>query len=834
MRPATLIYFYRRRLRVHAVQELLAGTGVAIAVALVFATIVASASITGSASEIVHAVIGRASLQLHARGASGFDESVLHRVERLNGVKQAAPLLEQTATIAGPEGRLVTVSLAGADTSLVVLDGLAHTLPRATLTAGGIGLSAATAHQLGIPDAGSAQPASTVSLLLRGRAMRLNVSAVLGAETFGPLSQATVAVMPLGALQRLAGLPGRITRVLVQPRPGREQAVRRELEAVADGRLEVASADQDVALLRQALRPNDQANAFFATISGLLGLLLAFNALLLTVPERRRAIADMRMIGTKRSAIVQMFLFQALLLGAVASLAGLLGGYALSRGIFHRSPRYLAEAFTLGSHTLVSTQPLLLALAAGMMSTLLASAVPLLDLRRGMAIDAVYRDDGVPGNTLPVAASRVPAGSAAALLALAGALFALDPSLALTASALLALATVLAVPLAFGAVLRAGAAVARRRQRLTALAVALASLRSTTLRSLGGARGDLLHGVKSLAHDYSAEAPVWVTNPNDAQAVMQLRPDVIRTVAHLPGVAAVQAFQGDFLELGGRRVWVIARPPGAGLRVLDSQVLEGQPAVAARRLAQGGWIALSKQIAEEHHTRVGDTLALPTPSGPARMRIAATTTNLAWSPGAVLLGTGDYRRLWRTAAPTALAVRPAHGVTAAALARAIGRAIGPATGLQSTTAATRERRIESLTEEALSQLGKISTLLLAAAILAMAAALTSTIWQRRASLARMRLAGVRPGRLRLILVVESALMLGAGCVTGVLTGIYGQLVIDGYLRQVTGFPVASLATDLRPLGMLALVTAVTLTIVSIPGWLASRVSPTLALHAFNE
>ena len=223
----------------------------------------------------------------------------------------------------------------------------------------------------------------SVSLLVRGRALRLRVSAVLGPETFGALSQADVAVMPLADLQRLAGLPEHITRILVQAAPGREAAVRRELRALAAGRLEVAAADQDVALLGQALRPSDQASALFAAISVLLGVLLAFNALLLTVPERRRAIAELRLVGARRSAIVQMLFFQALCLGLAASLVGLLGGYALSRGVFHQSTGYLAEAFTLGTRTVLTAQPLLLALIAGVLATVLASAVPLLDLRRG-------------------------------------------------------------------------------------------------------------------------------------------------------------------------------------------------------------------------------------------------------------------------------------------------------------------------------------------------------------------------------------------------------------------------------------------------------------------
>ena len=51
MRPYALLFIYRRRLRAQAVPELLAGLGVAIAVALVFAVVVANDSVVGSASQ---------------------------------------------------------------------------------------------------------------------------------------------------------------------------------------------------------------------------------------------------------------------------------------------------------------------------------------------------------------------------------------------------------------------------------------------------------------------------------------------------------------------------------------------------------------------------------------------------------------------------------------------------------------------------------------------------------------------------------------------------------------------------------------------------------------
>jgi putative ABC transport system permease protein len=845
--PYALLYIYRRRLRAHAVAELLAGVGIAVAVALVLAATVAEGSIAGATGEVVRAVVGRADLQLRAQDGDGFDERLLARVEAIPGVTQAAPLLEQTATVRAPGGRRATVDLAGTDVSLAVLDGLAHTLPLNALSPGGIGLSQATARVLGVSASVAGAGVGAVTLELRGRAIPLRVSAVLGPESAGAVSAALVAVMPLATLQRLAGLQRRITRILVQSAPGRQREVRQRLQALAGGRLTVAPADQDVRLLDQALGPSDLASQLFAAIGALLGFLLAFNAMLLTVPERRQAIADLRLAGTRRGAVVQIVLFQGLCLGAVASAVGLAVGYALSVWAFRQPTGYLAEAFTLSPGTVVGAGPLLLAGLGGLAATCLASAVPLLDLRRGRARDAVYRDSGDPGNALDARAQRALFVAALAVLLAASLVFVLAPSAAILAGAMLALATMLAVPLAFTAVLAGARRLASRRERLTSLPVALASLQATTLRALalaatgavalfgsvalGGSRDDLLRGIHRFAASYVADADVWVSNPGDNQATDAIAPGgYSRAIARVPGVASVRAFEGGFMQLGARRVWVIARPPGASREVLRTQVVSGAPARAGALLASGGWIAVSAQIAAEHDTGVGGSLALRTPTGVRRFRVAATTTNLAWPPGVIFIGAGDYSRYWAASEPTALGVELLPGVSPAAARLAIERALGPASGLEVSLAAARAARIDALAGEGLGQLGEIATLLLAAAVAAMAAALASSIWQRRPTLAGLRLLGVKPARLRRILLLEAALMLGAGCVTGAIAGVYGQLVLDGYLKRVTGFPLARVATGARPLEIFALVLALALALVAAPGWLASRVAPALALE----
>ena len=213
------------------------------------------------------------------------------------------------------------MTVAGAGGSLALMDGLAHTLPGGVLSAEGISLSTATADQLRIADFGSQAAPTEVILALRGRADRLKVSAVLGHEVAGALSLAQVAVMPLAHLQTLAGLPHRVSRILIESQPGHRATVEHELRRLVDDTISVAPANQEVSLLSQALKPSNQASTLFAGLAALLGFLFAFNAILLTIPERRAAIADLRLDGTRRTAIIQMVIFQALCLGVVSSLA---------------------------------------------------------------------------------------------------------------------------------------------------------------------------------------------------------------------------------------------------------------------------------------------------------------------------------------------------------------------------------------------------------------------------------------------------------------------------------------------------------------------------------
>ncbi len=845
LRPRALVTRYHNRLRIHIVQELFACIGIATAVALISATLVASQNVSTSANAVVRTLAGSATLQLRSRSNEGFDEKVLARIERLPNVAQTAALLEQTGTIAGRDNRRITVDVIGAGVALARLDGLASTLPTSILSEG-IGLSKPTTDALGITsDIARTRAPYNVSLFLNGRTTVLPVSAVLTHQTGGAIAGALVAVMPLSHLQTISGLRGRVSRVLVRPSSGHGAPVRTELQHVASGRLTIASATQDIGLLQKVLSPSNQASEFFAVIAALLGFLFAFNAMLSTVPERRLEIADMRMDGARSSTIIQMLLFQALCLGIFSSLVGLTGGYFLLRDVFHESPGYLSQAFIVGSNINVwAVRPLLFSLMSGLIATCIASTVPLLDLRRARSITAVYFEDGTPGQSLSSGTTRRMFGAAIVFITLAGILLALARSYALIVCAMLALATVLAVPAMLSSILYITGIVAERNHRLTLLSVALTSLRATTIRSLAlvatgavalfgavalsGSRNNLLSGLHSFGRAYVSGADLWIRNPGSTPDTTGFQiGSRVAAIARVPGVRSARIFHSEFMSTGNRRIVVLARPPETSSALLRTQMITGDPTYVQYRLHEGGWVTVSDQIAREQRVSLGGFIRLPTPTGIALLHLAGTTTNLTWPGGAVLMSNRDYAHLWKTTGAGEIGVTLATGANIFRVRSEIASVLR-SSSLEMVTSRTWADRFNKSASEGLSKLAWISTLLIVAAIVAMATALTSATWQQRTTLAGRRVEGVEPARLRRLLLIEAGIILGAGCFTGAIGGILGQVAIDSYLKNVSGFPIASIAAGPRPLEVFAIVMSTVLILAWIPRWLASRVPPALA------
>ncbi|MGA8364669.1 MAG: hypothetical protein WB709_09130, partial [Solirubrobacteraceae bacterium] len=97
MKPRNVLHLYRVRLRARLLQECFAIVGIAAGVALLFASQVATSSLSSSVAQLSQGIVGNATLQLLARSEQGFAAGTLTQVRAIAGVRAAAPLLEASA-----------------------------------------------------------------------------------------------------------------------------------------------------------------------------------------------------------------------------------------------------------------------------------------------------------------------------------------------------------------------------------------------------------------------------------------------------------------------------------------------------------------------------------------------------------------------------------------------------------------------------------------------------------------------------------------------------------------------------------------------------------------
>ena len=836
MKPLGIVHLYRVRLRARFVQELLAVVGIAVGVALLFASQVANTSLSGSVRQLTGGLVGHSRLQLAARGPEGFDARLLGAVQALPGVRSAAPVLETPAVIVGPHGS-EPVTLIGADPRFVHLGGslLQHFSASALARQHAIALPVPTAAQIG------ANPLEVIRLQVGARSEPALLGITLQSAEIGELAHSPVALAPLAYAQQLAGMRGRVSRIFIEPRAGRDSAVRKALAGLVGAGINVEPANHDATLFDSAARPTNQSTSLFAAISALVGFMFAFNAMLLTVPGRRALINDLRLDGYRPRTIVEVLLFDALILGVVSSALGLALGDELSLRLFHSSPGYLSYAFPVGTQRIVSWQSVVLAVAGGAFAACVGVLVPLRDVFVGSE-----RRAGRPRSTRGSGAQLVLAGGVG-LLAVTGAVLAFAPRAAIVGVASLTVAMLLLLPVLLRALL-ALVEVLTQNVRARAPFVAVAELRSMWARTVGiaatgaiavfgsvaiqGAHADLQRGLDRSAHDVSDAADVWVAPAGESNllATAPFTAGAVARLGALAGVRSVLIYRGGFLDFGDRRVWVSAQPREQVRMVYEHQLLQGSLALANRRVRAGGWAVLSQAIAREHRLHIGSSFTLPSPV-PMPLRVAGLSTNVGWPPGAIMINAEDYARAWGSEQASAYEILDAPGVTAGAVAREVRGALGGGSGLAVETAGAREAKQRAASRQGLSRLSQISALVLIAAVLAMAAAMGNMVWQRRARLARLKLDGFSDMSVWRTLLLESLLLAGSGCAVGALFGLFGQLLGSHAILDVTGFPVVFSFGLALALGSLALVTTVAVAIAAVPGFLVARVRPAVGISS---
>ena len=247
---------------------------------------------------------------------------------------------------------------------------------------------------------------------------RLRISGIIKFGTVSTIGNATLSGFDLTTAQRLFQKEGRLDEIAVAAKPGVSDAqlaqeIRRILPPETQVRTSTDQAQEDAAGTDEAISFLRGFLLAFGGIALFVGAFVIANSLSITIAQRTRELATLRTLGASRRQVLRSIIVEALVVGAVASVIGLLFGFVLARGLFWL---FSAVGFTLPNQGLVfEPRTAVIALTVGIVVTLVASLRPARRATRVPPIAAVRE-----GATLPPGRFARFRGVGAAILALLG------------------------------------------------------------------------------------------------------------------------------------------------------------------------------------------------------------------------------------------------------------------------------------------------------------------------------------------------------------------------------------------------------------------------------
>ena len=439
--------------------------------------------------------------------------------------------------------------------------------------------------------------------------------------------------MPLVYLQRLAHVGHRVTRILVEAEPGQVGVVRRQLTRLAPGRADVRASDYETTLFNEAARPTTTASTIFSALSALVGFLFAICALLVTAADRRKLAIQQRNQGFPPATTLASLMVDAAVIGVAGIVFGLAAGELLSRHGFSSDVSYLSGAFPIGDERVVTWQSIAIAGAGGLLAATIGVLVPVREFvftRKPFHV----RPEPVTEDRSKRAALQAPLPILGGL-SLAGAVLITlaAPGAAVIGMSLLVLSLVLLLPVILAATIAGIEWCNRRRGTVASVELALQQLRARRWRSralaivttgavavfgataLEGGRTNLADGLADVVHGLANVSAVWVAprGAGDVYGTASFAPEAAVRLAGLPAVGGVALYRAGLLDIDDRRAWVLGVPADASDPVAPHQLLDGNTEEATARIRAGGWVTISRALADGLGLHTGQRFTLPSP-----------------------------------------------------------------------------------------------------------------------------------------------------------------------------------------------------------------------------
>jgi len=623
-------------------RTLLTAVAIVLGVALVAGTLILTDSISRAFDTIFTdsrqgssvVISGKSAFNLSdgsGAAAPSFSESLLQKVREQPDVAAAEGSVTGEAQLIGDNGKAIVYGGAP-NLGFSIANGASQFNPLQLVegawpATGEVVIDGSTADKEGFA------VGDTVGVQARGPVQKLRISGIVKFGSVSTIGGATLAGFDLPTAQNIFQKPGELDEIAVAAKPGVSDAqLARDLSSVLPANTQVRTADQ------QAQKDAKDTNSFisflrtfllaFGGIALFVGAFVIANSLSITIAQRTRELATLRTVGASRRQVLRSIIIEALVVGVLASVAGLLLGLGLAKALFWL---FNAIGFTLPNNGLVfEPRTAVVALLVGVIVTLGASLRPAIRATRVPPIAAVRE-----GATLPesrFARFRTPGallltaigfaaviyglfgsglGTGAVLLFMGVGALLVFSGVALFASKLVpGLATLLGWPTArlggaAGKLAQGNAKRNPQRTASTAAALMIGLALVTLVAVLGqGIRSSFTGAVdKIFVSDYA------ITAQNNFSPIPT---DAAKAAESAPGVEAVASVRAGEALVFGSASSVTAVTPNAG-EAIALDWMDGSQAVYGQLGANGAFV--DNDFAKKHNLTIGSPIKITVPNG---------------------------------------------------------------------------------------------------------------------------------------------------------------------------------------------------------------------------
>jgi putative ABC transport system permease protein len=363
---------------------------------------------------------------------------------------------------------------------------------------------------------------------------------------------------------------------------------------------------------------------------------------------------------------------------------------------------------------------------------------------------------------------------------------------------------VLLIPAALGGLTRLAAAVLRpvlhfegelarrqvlRRRARTTLTIGVLYIAVSSGIGLGTTIMNNVEDVRKWqAQSFTGDFYVRVTFADQVSGQAARMPESLGDeIRAIPGVIGVDTFRmvDESLNIEDQPASVIVRGfTGVGPLPLDLR--EGDPDAVRRGLFAGEVVAGSVLL-QKLNKKVGDEVAVKTPAGPKRLRIAGMTTeylaggvvvHMEWTTAKRLLGVEGVGVFMVQARPEDLAAVEARL-----------KAWTEKHGLMLHSFADLRRRLDGITNGVIASLWGLMALGFVVAAFGTANTLTMNVLEQTRELAMLRVVAMTRRQVRKTILSQATIIGAIGLVTGICGGVVGAYVTNLCAMAVLGHAV---------------------------------------------